>query len=149
MPDMAEALDITAKDIAHRDLSDLGTVVAEFATPDSFDSALRFASSLGLSPRSVLGGSSCQVWSPQLVAQPDHRRRYQNGNDWPEPINTVKRCESHPMQAVGGLRGDCFAGRPVMGIWRVCKGGAESSGSNKRGCEQTSSHCRPNGLIRV
>ena len=48
MPDMAEALDITAKDIIHRKRSDLRTAVAEFATPNSFASALQFASSLGL-----------------------------------------------------------------------------------------------------
>jgi omega-6 fatty acid desaturase (delta-12 desaturase) len=48
MADTAEARDITAKDVARPKRSDLRTAVAEFATPNSFASALQLASSLGL-----------------------------------------------------------------------------------------------------
>jgi hypothetical protein len=48
MADIAEARDITAKDVARPKRSDLRTAVAEFATPNSFASALQLASSLGL-----------------------------------------------------------------------------------------------------
>ena len=48
MPDRAEVRGIAAKNVARPKRSDLRTVVAEFATPNSFASALQFANSLGL-----------------------------------------------------------------------------------------------------